>query len=354
MIVERIDAAHQRLIDAGLTQLHRISIALIDDGYLRTYADSSIGVNPLRHHERRLCTAPSLQQLADSGQPRVVEDYQQAYPHHSKANAWLQREQIRSSYTVPLYLFDEFIGFVFFNSATAGYFSPERIEAIQPELVLIERLVQQERVIYQRISALCDVAEKLCEIRDMQTSLHCQRLKNITRVIANHMVQFEEMSDRIVYYTIKFSPLHDIGKVGVADNILQKPGPLSSDEYREVKRHVEYGLNVFIGSLSAQERRHEVTALIEQLIGLHHEQLNGQGYPVGLTAEQIPIPVRMVTVADIFDALTSDRPYKPAWSIAEAIAQMYQMAEQDRIDGRCVDALAIHYQQQLQDFRQLA
>jgi len=124
--------------------------------------------------------------------------------------------------------------------------------------------------------------------------------------------------------------MHDIGKLGIPDNVLGKHSPLDDAEWNLIRTHPEMGLTLL--DRAGQSRR-EVLAVL-----YHHERLDGSGYPYGLRAEAIPIEARIVAVADTYDALTSDRPYRPACSDAEARRVLIEEAGA-RLDGRAVNAL---------------
>ena len=125
--------------------------------------------------------------------------------------------------------------------------------------------------------------------------------------------------------------MHDIGKLGVSDTILLKPGKLSRDEFEQVKRHTLHGSAILSGS------RNEVLRLAEEIARTHHEWWDGSGYPHGLRGPSIPISGRVVAVADVFDALTHERPYKRAWPIEHAAAEIHKLRGR-QFDPDVVDA----------------
>jgi len=142
-----------------------------------------------------------------------------------------------------------------------------------------------------------------------------------------------------VEYVFQFTPLHDVGKVAVPDDILLKPGKLDQDEFDIMKTHVQKGGEI-ISLMSREFGLNSVNYfdMLHNIVLYHHEALDGSGYPHGLKGDEIPLEARICAVADIFDALTSRRPYKEAWSNAEALDWLKQNAG-TRIDPDCVTAL---------------
>ena len=130
------------------------------------------------------------------------------------------------------------------------------------------------------------------------------------------------------------APLHDIGKLGVPDAILLKPGPLDAAERARMQTHADIGRRILGGSLSP------VLRLAEEIAHTHHERWDGAGYPRGLAGDAIPLVGRIVAVADVFDALTHARPYKPAWPADRAFAELCAQAGR-QFDPGVVNAFAV-------------
>lgn len=127
------------------------------------------------------------------------------------------------------------------------------------------------------------------------------------------------------------APLHDVGKLGISDTILLKPGKLTTEEYEVMKTHTELGARLLSGSSSP------VLQMAAVIAASHHERWDGTGYPAALAGEAIPLAGRIVAVADVFDALTHDRPYKSAWPTGQAIDEI-QRAAATQFDPRVVKA----------------
>jgi diguanylate cyclase (GGDEF)-like protein len=152
------------------------------------------------------------------------------------------------------------------------------------------------------------------EFRDATTGSHIERMARFCFVLA-HRLGLEE--DRCELIRIA-SPLHDVGKIGIPDRVLLKPGPLTPEERREVQRHPEIGHAILAGSGSP------LLELAATIALTHHERFDGSGYPRGLRGEAIPLEGRIASVADVFDALTSDRPYRPAFPPEVAVAMLVE------------------------------
>jgi PAS domain S-box-containing protein/putative nucleotidyltransferase with HDIG domain len=154
------------------------------------------------------------------------------------------------------------------------------------------------------------------EYRDDQTYEHTQRVGRTAALLAEALGLDEEWCLLVRHA----APLHDVGKVGIPDSVLLKPGKLSEEELTIVRGHAAAGARILSGSSS------RLLKLAEEIALNHHEWWNGQGYPGGLAGEGIPVSGRIVAVADVFDALTHDRPYKPAWTVTDSVAEMHRLS----------------------------
>jgi hypothetical protein len=184
-------------------------------------------------------------------------------------------------------------------------------------------LTDQERRVEERTRELVDArAETLqrlataAEYRDGDTFQHTERVGVTAAEIA---ARLGLAADQIGLLR-EAAPLHDVGKLAISDTILLKPGKLSAEEYEVMKTHAELGARLLSGSSSP------VLQMATVIAGSHHERWDGAGYPAGLAEKAIPRVGRIVAVADVFDALTHERPYKPAWPVEQAIAEIERAA----------------------------
>ncbi|MDI6601201.1 MAG: diguanylate cyclase [Thermoanaerobacteraceae bacterium] len=150
--------------------------------------------------------------------------------------------------------------------------------------------------------------------KSMETEEHAERLKNYCLTIGREM----ELSVRELDELALLAVLHDIGKIGIKESVLQKPGPLNAAEWEEMKKHPEIGYRI-------ARNIPELSAVAEYILA-HHERWDGKGYPRGLKGEEIPLLCRILAVADAYDAMTSDRPYRKAMSSEEAVAELKRNA----------------------------
>jgi putative two-component system response regulator len=165
------------------------------------------------------------------------------------------------------------------------------------------------------------------EYRDDNTHEHNQRVGHLAALLARRV----GLGDRMVWLVRQAAPLHDIGKIAIPDSILLKPGRLSDEEFEVVKTHALLGARVLAGAES------ELLEVAERIVRCHHERWDGDGYPDGLVGEDIPAVGRIVHVADVFDVLVHERPYKDSWSV-EAAAEEIRSGAGKQFDPDVVQA----------------
>jgi putative two-component system response regulator len=180
------------------------------------------------------------------------------------------------------------------------------------------RMADNERTQIVAIRALAHLAET----RDPETGHHILRTQNYVQILAVRLRQHPRFAAFLIQRNIelltKSAPLHDIGKVGIPDSILLKPGPLTPAEWEVMKTHARLGSDAIEQAEVDAEQHLAFLALAKEIAHWHHEKWDGSGYPDGLAGESIPVAARLMAVADVFDALISVRVYKPAMSYAAA------------------------------------
>jgi len=169
-------------------------------------------------------------------------------------------------------------------------------------LVRMDELRQTRLQIVQRLGMAA-------ESKDNETGLHVIRMSHFSKVLALAAGFSEAAAEEL----LNAAPMHDVGKIGIPDAVLRKPGKLDEQEWAVMRQHVEIGAQIIGEHASGLLRTAQRIALS------HHEKWDGSGYPNGLSGEDIPLEGRIVAIADVFDALTSVRPYKAAWSVEDAV-----------------------------------
>lgn len=170
-------------------------------------------------------------------------------------------------------------------------------------LVRLDELKQTRLAVVQRLG-------RAAEYKDNETGLHVIRMSLYTQLLALKMGFGEAEAEEL----LNAAPMHDVGKIGIPDAILRKPGKLDADEWRVMQSHTRIGAEILADDDST------LMTLARSIALCHHEKWDGSGYPAGLKGDAIPVEARIVALADVFDALTSERPYKKAWTVEDAVA----------------------------------
>jgi putative two-component system response regulator len=192
---------------------------------------------------------------------------------------------------------------------------------------LADKVRSTTKTIHDREEELIVRLSKAAEFRDPETGAHIVRIGHYSRLIAARLGLDDEECDLIG----RAAPMHDVGKLGIPDRILLKPGRLEVHEMEVMKRHTSIGHSILAGSAS------QLICLGAEIALTHHERFDGTGYPGGLKGEDIPLAGRIVAVADVFDALTTARPYKLAWDLETARKALLDGRDL-HFDPRCVKA----------------
>lgn len=318
--------------------IDRIAVAIYEEerDLLKTFIYSCDIPTPLQFYQTALNSSHSLSAIAATGRARVVNDisiFNDIGKIHSER---IGKSGYSASYTVPFYNDGLFGGFIFLNSYRSNVFNDAVCQGLSPFVHLVGLLVLKEmdlvKVLFGSVSSALDISHH----RDPETGAHLERMSRYAHLIANEIAPLYGLDDEYVEYIYRFAPLHDVGKIAIPDRILLKPGRLDEEEYREMKTHARKGREIMdrmLANFRLEGLKH--TNILRNIIEFHHEAMDGSGYPEGLSGNDIPIESRIIAVADIFDALTSVRPYKSAWSNDEAFAELRRISG-NKVDGQCV------------------
>ncbi len=232
----------------------------------------------------------------------------------------------KDSMVIPLEIESRSIGFVYLEN-TQGLTEDERdiIRVMVNQSVSALENLRLHLELSNSYDRAIDTLALVAEYKDSNTGEHINRLSYYTEILTEEMgFQADEIKE-----LSKASRLHDVGKVGIPDSILKKNGRLTSDEYEVIKKHTTIGDSILANN--------EWMILAREVACTHHEKWDGSGYPKGLAGEEIPLTTRIVSVVDVFDALTNARPYKPAWEMSKALAYL-EDEKGKSFDSNVVDA----------------
>ncbi|HEY9050929.1 MAG TPA: HD domain-containing phosphohydrolase [Gammaproteobacteria bacterium] len=300
-----------------------------NDAYVleRQYSDGTTNFN---ENESFTAEASELFSVTEKQLSRKVDDLS-GYKQHDELLLRLKHNQLSSVIMLPLHMVgkeDSVLVLAARESHAYDMELSELLENIATQLGhAMNKTIGMEGLVISAISGLA----KLAESRDPETGDHLERMSLYSAILAEELGHNEKYRHMItpayIRSVFQFAPMHDIGKVGVEDRILLKPASLDAEERRLMQEHPVIGASV-LHRCEAQMNMLGLSIFsvgIEIAIG-HHEKYDGSGYPNQLIGEAIPLSARIVAVADVFDALTSKRPYKEAWSIDEAMVYMQEQS----------------------------
>ncbi len=200
-----------------------------------------------------------------------------------------------------------------------------RTEALRAAL---DKVVEQQRHLHAANLETIHRLVNATEFKDRGTAAHIKRIGQIGAFLARKM----KLAPNVVELILYASPMHDIGKIGTPEELLLRPGPLNEEEWVVMRQHTTIGAHIL------KESTFPLLQMGERIALSHHEKWNGKGYPAGLSEEEIPIEARICAVADVFDALTSERPYKKAFSHRDAF-EMIRIERGEHFDPTVVDVM---------------
>lgn len=343
---ERLVTAHGS-IQQSFPFIVRIAIALYDPetNILKTYLHSSGDDNPLDNYQALLDDAPSLKAILEQGLPRVINNMLTFEDGQNEHTLRIGRQGYAASYTLPMFNSGEFIGFIFFNSNEKDVFSESVLRQIDIFGHMIALMVINELASIHTLTAAVKTTGRITHLRDPETGSHLERMSRYSRLIARALAGKYDLNDAFIEHVFMFSALHDIGKISIPDNILLKPDRLDKDEKVVMQTHARKGREMIDELLQNFGLENiEYIDVLRNIAEFHHESVSGNGYPSGIKGKDIPLEARIVAVADVFDALTSQRPYKEAWTNSDAIATLKRLAG-ERLDADCVEALLNNMEQ---------
>lgn len=268
----------------------------------------------------QLLERSSLKDVIQNHEIRIINDLEIYYRAHpfSDSTRLILEEGMRSSMTLPLFHDDKAIGVIFFSSTKKHVYGEEHQQFLVNIANALSTSLEKSFIFENLMISTVRGFAKIVESKDNITGNHIDRISHYSGFVAELLKDdFEDVDEKFIRSIRRLSPLHDIGKVAIPDHILNKPARLSSEEMAIMKTHSMYGaeiLDELLVSIGTSEFKMAV-----DIAKFHHEKVNGNGYPLGLKGSNIPLAARIVALVDVFDALTSERPYKKAFTFKEAI-----------------------------------
>ncbi len=287
-----------------------------------------------------MASRPDLSALGQGRKLAIVDDRATEADGGGGDDPWNPGTAWRSRLTVPLLRGSQLLGFLVIHAGGVEVFHPEALQALQQPLARLRLRIAERLSAIHDLHASLSLVGAIVALRDEGTGGHLERVAGYSLLIGRELEHQLPLPCGFAEDVARFAPLHDVGKLGIPDRVLLKPGMLEPEEMALMRTHVTIGQALIERLLEGlQLERDPSVQLLREVVGQHHECLDGSGYPLGLRGEQLGLAGRIVAVADIYDSLTQVRPYKPALADEQAVEILQGLVRSGRLDGRCVAAL---------------
>ncbi|NOH27502.1 HD domain-containing phosphohydrolase [Vibrio mediterranei] len=340
-IHDELKRAHHA-ISLHAPEIVRISVALFDSQHARlsTFAHSTLQGEPLLRYSAPISANSALGQLACKHKHRVINDLSLAISNSSQHSRWLLQQPYAASLTLPVLNDGHFTGLLFLDANQPQFFDNTTVEQLTSCTNELAKAVNEQR---SYVNAMADMGYTVrsTNFEHLDESLdHAYRVGQYARLIALQVAELYQLDDETIDYIVHFAELHDIGKYSSLSSKQSSPWQEMWHSNVAMQGQIQQGLNL-VNQLAKQihDRKPTSMTLLTDIIQYHHEYLDGSGAPNGLSHAEIPIAARIVTVANIFDALTSQRHYSESWSLIHALLELEKMVALGKIDSNCVHAL---------------
>ncbi|MGD8116586.1 HD-GYP domain-containing protein [Vibrio sp. TRT 29B02] len=347
-LILKLDSIYEHVLDS-YPQMSRFSVALMGENSVSNYyvKDTMADVGRYDFEQHELRDNSSLTSIAYTANIRIISDLRKMF--QTDRIRELIRLGHRSSYTYPISYQGKTIGFIFVNAKETGFFSRcdvERDFAYLAQVVANQfiQLFESQR----HFQASLEIALKMGHARDPETKEHLTRMGMYSELLARFLsTSLSEISHQFIHRIRLYAPFHDIGKYLIPDDILYSDRRFTPEERAVMNNHTIYGEEIIdeVVQLSGTKTVSEgEIQFIKNIVRHHHECFNGKGLPDALRSDSIPLEARIVTLADVFDALLSKRAYKPAWELSEVI-EYIKLQKGKMFDPMCVDVLLANLDQ---------
>ena len=274
----------------------------------------------------------SLYDLIESKKPMINNNLENEFEKRPKSSSLylLSQEGIKSNLILPLTMGNTAFGFLFLSSRQKDFFTINHLHLAEKIVYEIKGLLNRAYFTKVVFSKITSGFSELVEKKDNETGEHISRMVKYSTLLANKLIEKNhpdyQIQEKTVLEIERNAAVHDIGKVGIPDSILKKPGKLTDEEWEIMRTHPNIGGDIFKSirdGLKAFDP--ELYKVSEDITRYHHEKWNGEGYPEGLKGHEIPLVARIVSVADVFDAISSKRIYKDAFDVSESFDMLKEM-----------------------------
>lgn len=275
----------------------------------------------------------SLYDLIELKKPMINNDLDEEFRKRPKSSSLylLSQEGIKSNLILPLTMGNAVFGFLFLSSREKNFFNLNHLHLAEKIVYEIKDLLNRSYFTKVVFSKITSGFSELVEKKDNETGEHILRMVNYSTMLAYKLIEENhpdyQIQERTVLEIERNAAVHDIGKVGIPDSILKKPGKLTDEEWEIMRTHPIIGGDIFKSIREGLKVFDpELYKVSEDITRYHHEKWNGEGYPHGLKGHEIPLVARIVSVADVFDAISSKRIYKEAFDVEESFEILKSMS----------------------------
>lgn len=332
-----------QLVRSFYPTLSRLSIALTNENKATNYFVSDALCQEASHNyiEYNIRPESSLRKMSELPSVRVINDLSTMNP--TRQICRLIDIGHQSSYTSPIYYRDKNLGFIFINATAIGFFNQKSIQADIAYLSqLIASLFTRLHENQKHFQTSLAIALNMGHARDPETKEHLIRMGRYSEILARAMSeQKPEITYQFIHRIRVYAPFHDIGKYRIPDHVLFSTKRFTDEDRAIMNQHTIYGEAMIEDVVSISDNHsisHDEVQFLKNIIRHHHERYDGTGLPDRLCGTQIPLEARIVTLADVFDALLSKRAYKSEWELDDVLEYIEENVG-IMFDPSCVEAL---------------
>ncbi|MFH4561181.1 HD-GYP domain-containing protein [Vibrio diabolicus] len=330
-------------MQAHLPCIDRVSFAKYhpDQDVLKSFAESEFDTWCLAHHESAFRKLHHLNIASKNAIPRIVEDLH--YINHCPRVQTLLKHGYQSSVAIPCYDNKAFTGFVFLNSTQPNAFSLEALNSLKPYFEMIQFAVESEDHVVSAIETLANRMQCMMPGYSPESYAHTKRMKYYSQVIATQLADRYHLNDEMVEDIGIFAQFHALSDIQLPVEIASRRTNYTQEQEAILIQHIERCIDSADDIVARIGNPvHPSVTLFLQMVTYQYENLNGTGYPYGLTSGDIPIAAQITAVANAFDFMTTHHPYRQAWSIPYALLELEKWVYQGWLSRECVNALREH------------